>query len=88
MTEEVRRVVSEDAVATLGLRPQRIEELKDLRTLGAIGCFLSHLAVWQVSGKIKIKMQEREGQKGESPEGDVTCVEVLHCGPRVACLLQ
>jgi hypothetical protein len=24
------------------------EELKDLRTLGAVACFLSHLSAWQV----------------------------------------
>lgn len=43
----MKRVVSAESLAALGKHPQRIEELQDLRTLGAIGCFLSHLSAWQ-----------------------------------------
>ena len=46
--DHVKRVVSDDALTHLGKHPQRIDELKDLRTLGAIACFLSHLSAWQI----------------------------------------
>ena len=46
---EVRGVLSDRALATLGKapRPHRTEDLKDIRTLGAVGCYLSHLQAWQ-----------------------------------------